>query len=304
MTDQRPTTLLLISGITGFLLGSFQHGTWQLAVESSQVIAGLVPYSPDNPFYLYHTKAWTLLHQIPGIFLRLGFSERMLSFGMSGLLGMLSFQTLSLFAWILCRNLFLAFACPFFALFTHAHSYFAIYPVWLMGTSNSQGAISTFFILLTAALLAAQRYRAGFILLGVAPAVHLSLGFLCWLIATMCFLWSSDARRSEARSNMTFLVIGAALGLTSIMFHLLFTYRFSEHSVTADASSYLHTFVRSWDSHRAPVPFRRFGFFLNVILLIIGLLSTAKFAKFLNENAIFLLRASVAAASLGLVFAV
>ena len=44
--------LLFFSGVSGFLLGGYVYGTWQLAVESGQAIAGLVPYLHDHPFYI------------------------------------------------------------------------------------------------------------------------------------------------------------------------------------------------------------------------------------------------------------
>jgi len=171
--------VMFISGAAGFLLGCFEHGTWQLAVESAQVVAGLVNYSRDNPFYMHHVKLWSLLHQVCVPLLLLGISERILSFIFSGFIAMFYFQALSLCVWALCRNIPLAFACPFFVAFTHSTRFCAIYPVVLMGTSNTHGAIGLSLVLLALALMASDKYKHAMFLLGVLPSIHLALGMLC-----------------------------------------------------------------------------------------------------------------------------
>lgn len=42
---------------------------WQVAVEPGQVLAGIVQYPPDNPFYIYQIKLWTILHQASAVML-------------------------------------------------------------------------------------------------------------------------------------------------------------------------------------------------------------------------------------------
>ena len=68
---------------------------WQVAVETAQVVGGLVPYPPDNVFYIYHTRLWTVLHQLLALGLRAGVSEITLSLIVSGVQGMLTFQALA-----------------------------------------------------------------------------------------------------------------------------------------------------------------------------------------------------------------
>jgi hypothetical protein len=43
--------VLLLSGLLGFRVGMTGFPDWQVAVETAQVVAGLVPYPPDNIFY-------------------------------------------------------------------------------------------------------------------------------------------------------------------------------------------------------------------------------------------------------------
>ena len=64
--------VLLLSGILGFGVGMIGFPDWQVAVETAQVVAGLVPYPPDNIFYIYHTRLWTALHQMLAVALRRG----------------------------------------------------------------------------------------------------------------------------------------------------------------------------------------------------------------------------------------
>lgn len=44
--------VLLLSGILGFRVGMLGFPDWQVAVETAQVVAGLVTYPPDNIFYI------------------------------------------------------------------------------------------------------------------------------------------------------------------------------------------------------------------------------------------------------------
>ena len=97
-------SVLVVSGALGFHVGAGAFADWQVAVETAQVVAGLVDYPAGNPFYVYHTKLWTILHQVLAVALAAGLSERTLSVLVSGLLGMVSFQALSLIAYAISRD--------------------------------------------------------------------------------------------------------------------------------------------------------------------------------------------------------
>ena len=51
----RPAWVLVLSGILGFRIGLVGFPTWHICLETAQVVAGLVHYPADNPFYIYHT---------------------------------------------------------------------------------------------------------------------------------------------------------------------------------------------------------------------------------------------------------
>jgi hypothetical protein len=67
--------VLAPSGIGGFHVGMVTFPDWQVAVETAQVVAGIIHYPSENPFCLYHLKVWTVLHQIGALLLLSGLSE-------------------------------------------------------------------------------------------------------------------------------------------------------------------------------------------------------------------------------------
>ena len=70
-----PWLVLAVSGLFGFRIGLVGFPTWHICVETAQVVAGLVRYPAENPFYIYHTKLWSLVIQICAVLLKAGLSE-------------------------------------------------------------------------------------------------------------------------------------------------------------------------------------------------------------------------------------
>src|SRR5688572_275099 len=173
---RRPLLVLALTGLLGFLVGMIRFPTWQVAVEAAQVVAGLVDYPPDNPFYIYQVKLWTVLHQICALLLRAGLSEITVARLVSGLLGMVSFQALGLLIYAFSADLLLAVGAPMLIFYTRAAEHGATYPIALMGTDHTYGVIGLSMAVLVVALLGAGCFRLGAFLLGIAVAVHPSLG--------------------------------------------------------------------------------------------------------------------------------
>src|SRR5204862_7117957 len=113
----RPLWVLLASGVLGFRIGMSGFPDWQVAVETSQVLAGLVKYPAGNPFFIYHLKLWTIVHQLLAPLLALGVSEIRLSLIVSGVLGMVTFQALSMVVYALSRDAWLAIGAAVFIFF-------------------------------------------------------------------------------------------------------------------------------------------------------------------------------------------
>jgi len=190
-----PVSVLIVSGVLGFAVGAIKFPTWHVAVETAQVVAGLVHYPPGNPFYIYHVKLWTILHQVCAVLLLSGVSEISLSIALSGLLGMVSFQALAMIVFALSADVALSIAAPFVIFVSHVAEHGVVYVVSLMGTQHTYGSIGLSVIVLVAGLLGSGCYRLGWALLGLAPAVHPSLGAWLWLATGITLVWDAQARR-------------------------------------------------------------------------------------------------------------
>lgn len=294
----RLARVLGLSGALGFLLGASAYATWQVAVETGQVLAGLVDYPPTNPFYLYHTKLWTLTNQAGLVLLRLGLSEIAVCILYSGLLGMVSFQALSAVTLAFSRDERMALGSPLVVLLTGAASFGVSYPVYLMGASHTYGVLSLSLALLTAALFACEEYKAGSILLGLAPAVHASVGLWLWTIVFVCFLGDRSLWEPLWKS-VRYLLVGVGLTAASGAVHLLVIYH--PGKVARDvASRYLVSFINLWDGHRSPVELHHPGVYLNVGVMALSLLWLTLFRRDVPGGSRFLLRFFLASGVLGL----
>jgi hypothetical protein len=277
--------------------------TWHVAVEASQVVAGLVQYPVDNPFYLYQMKLWTVLHQVCALLLHAGVSEIALSQALSGLLGMVSFQALALLVYTFSEHSLLAMLSPALIFYTRAAEHGAVYPIALMGTDHTYGALGLSNALLIVAMLGARFHRSGLFLLGLAPAIHPSIGGWLVLMFAFCALWDLRSVSSEFRTAMPYFAAGSAVTALSLIIQLAMAWNLPAVD-PAVASRYLSGFVSAWDDHRRPAAIVTVGTILNLELLTIGLLWLYGFASDLPRPALFVLRMLVvsAVASLSLAF--
>ena len=280
--------MLIAIGIGGFHAGMVTFPDWQVAVETAQVIAGIVRYPVDNPFYLYHLKLWTILHQICALLLQAGMSEIALSKIVSGLLGMVSFQAIALIVYALSRDALLAIGSAFLIAFTRTAEYGVNYPIYLIGTPHTYGAIGLSLIALVAGLTGAGWYRTAAFVLGLAPAVHPSLG--AWFVMTMgaAGLWHAWRDRTEIRPAVKYLVLGFGVTAISLLLQLAQT-RGIPAIDSQLADKYLKSFVSIWDAHRQTVSLSADGMKLNLGALLLAIASLTLSAG-LSSSARLLLR--------------
>jgi hypothetical protein len=125
-------------------------------------------------------------------------SERTLSVAVSGVLGVVSFQALSLIAYALSGDVLIAAGASVFIFFTRVAEANAIYPIWLVGTSHTYGVMALSFCALVVGFLGCGWYRTGLFLLGLAPAVHPSLGAWLILIARSCSCPARPVKRPSS----------------------------------------------------------------------------------------------------------
>jgi hypothetical protein len=293
------TIVLLASGIGGFHAGMVTFPDWQVAVETAQVIAGIVRYPVDNPFYLYHLKLWTVLHQICALLLQAGLSEIALSKLVSGLLGMISFQAIALIVYAVSRDVLLAIGSAFLIAFTRSAEYGVNYPIYLMGTPHTYGAIGLSWIALIAGLAGAGWYRAAGFLLGIAPAVHPSLG--AWFVMTVgaAAVWHVWRDRTEIRPALKFFLLGCGVTVISLLVQLAQT-RGIPAIDSQLADRYLKSFVSLWDAHRQTVSLSADGMKLNLGVLLLATASLTAAAGF-PASARLLLRVVIVTTTASLV---
>lgn len=284
---RRVRQVWLASSVLGLLLG-LGHATWQFSVESGQVIAGLVTYPPSNPFYVYHLKLWTLVVQLSGLLLRAGMSEIAVSYAISGLLGLVSISALALVVYALTEDRAVSLLAPFFIHLTPAPQYGVGYPIWLFGVSHTYGVLGLAFDLLVLALLGCGRYGAGLLLLGLAPAVHPSLGAWLWLLVGAVVLADAASRRALL-PHWRWIAAGTAVTAVSALVQL-WGLRGAAHAAV-DVKPYFDAFVRDWDAHRQPIDLGHHGLWVGLGTGAIALLWRRAFAHEVPEPARFLLSA-------------
>ena len=261
--------VLLLSGILGFRVGMLGFPDWQVAVETAQVVAGLVTYPPDNIFYIYHTRLWTALHQILALALRAGVDEITLSLIVSGIQGMLTFQALALFVYALSRDVLLAIGAAALIFFTRSAEYGTVYPLFLLGTEHTYGVIGLSTGVLTVALLGAGWYRTGALLLGIAPCIHPALGSWTGAIVALAVLSDFRRLRVELRPALPWFLAGCGVTLLSLLIQFALSPD-TPAGMTRLSPNDFSTFIRLWDGHRAAVNIWHNGVMLNVASLVVA----------------------------------
>ena len=286
-------TTLAVSGLLGYFVGSRGFPEWQVPVETAQVLAGIVRYPPDNPFLIYHLKLWTVLHQICAAFLAAGVSEIRLSVWLSGITGMLSFQALAMTTFAFSRSSWISVATTIVVFVSGATNYGVRYPIFLLGTSHTYGSVGLSWAVLTAALIGCGRYRVALFLLGLAPAVHPSLGIWLAIIAALAFASDLPSVRVNVLPNWRWFAGGATLTAVSLALHL-WTGRGVPAIDSSTAARFLATFTALWDEHRQPMGLVHVGVALNLAAVLVGIISLRWISRGLPPSSSFGLRFVIA----------
>lgn len=280
----------------------FLFPTWQVAVETAQVVAGLVRYPDGNPFGVYHVKLWTILHHVCAPLLLAGVSEIAVSKMVSGLLGMVSFQALTMIVFAFSRDAVLAIGAPIVIVVAFLETGMGAggaYPIRLLGVTDTYGVLGLSTCVLVAGLLGSGHYRLGGVLLGLAPAVHPSLGFWLIVAVTLCFVWDFKRLVREWRPALPYCAAGCAVTALSLCVQITMMHGIPDVAAS-DASRYLAAFVNSWDTHRRPIGLLSGDAILNADLAVVALIWLVTFRKDLPASSVFLLRFVIVCAVIGL----
>jgi hypothetical protein len=252
MFQHRATFLQVVAtaALLGFGLG-LGSPAWHVALEPAQLLAGSVRYPVATPFEFYETQVWNVWHQLLAPLLAAGLSERALTIALSGGVAALSFAAIAGFARALGASAALAVAAPLLVLLNQPAQAGFRYPINLLGGGHTYGMAGLSWLAFALAALAAERWRLAGILVGLAPALHASLG--AWLAIAIVLAALPGLRR--LRPHLRALCEGAALGVglcaLSVGIHLALTPA-APPADPASAERYLTAFVRLWDYHRVP----------------------------------------------------
>jgi hypothetical protein len=294
---------LVPCALLGAALGLL-YPSLEVAIEPAQILAGLVEYPADNPFGFYERRLWTVWHQLLAPLLAAGVDERTLSLGVSAAVGALAFLALGAFAFACGAPPLLAVAAPLLTWALNPYLGWGFnYPILLIGYAHTYGMAGLSWSVLAVSLLGAERWAAGALLLGFAPAVHASLGAWAAVLTGLVGL----ASWREIRPHLPRIVAGGAAGVA------LSGASFAFHAATQPAppwnvdpiaiDRHLDVFMRLWDAHRAPLDLLEWRTLLFAIgvALAVALLRRGVAAR--GSGRALLLRVHLACAAAGLVFA-
>ncbi len=294
----RCAVVLASAGALGFGLG-LASAEWQWAVEHAQVLAGLVTYPPDSPVGIAHAKIWSVVPQTGALLLALGVSEITLSKLLSGLVGLVSFQAQAAIVYALSRDATLAVGSTCLVLASGLFDYGVVYPMALLGTGHTYGALGLSWVVLATGLLGMGWYRSGAFLLAASPAVHPGLGVWMAGVALIAALWSRAEARHFVGRAWRALAGGATVTILAYLVHRLLTPDVASID-PAEAARYLRAFVPFWDDHRRPVDLGAMGVRLATGSAVLALAALTLCRDALAPPARLLLRMVAVAAVLGL----
>ncbi len=292
--------VLLVSGVCGLYFGLTSG--WQIAVESAQAVAGVVSYPADNPFYMYHVKSWTLLHQLPAALLACGGSEQIVSMLVACVPAVLGFQSLALVTYAFGRDRMLASLVPVTFLAANVwQDCGAVYPIRLISNIYwaTYGVTGANYVLFTWALWGVGLRRPAALLCGLAPAVHPALGV--WCIAAMAAAFICHRRAERPFFMVAARWFAAGLAVAAISFAV--QQYLSRNVPPADpvlTQQILRAFVADWDNHRFAFPLEHVQWRLGWCALFLFAAARAWLAESLPPRSIVLLNALLISALAGL----
>jgi len=265
-------TFLLISTVAiGFLLGALTRPTWQVSVESAQVLAGVVSYPPHNSFHIYHVKLWTILNQILALPLALGVSERVLSILVSGGIAAASFAAAGLCTFAISRNAFWGIATPLMIHFTSLHQSLSVnYPIDFMGTPHTYGVVGLAWSIASLSLFALELPIAG-LFLGLAPSIHASTALWSWLIAAVVLVWQGKSSFALVGKIWRWGVIGLGISAASFILQWMWMKPVLPQVDPAVQAEFISSWVNFFDYHRQPIDFSLVGVQISIAALLTGI---------------------------------
>ena len=290
--------LVILNLVFGFLVGVC-HSTWQNAINNSQMVAGVVKYSENHPWYTCIMKTWTIWDQIGAIFLVLGGNERTLSILISGIMGAVFFLAFSTLVYSLCNHLPISVAFPFLMYFLDLDTDFGVtYPIQLVGSMHSHGVLGQGFGFLILALFCQRKYRIGGFFLGILPSMHAVVGSLLCLTLFICFIWDFKKLWPSFLEAFKYFLWGLLITIISLVVFLNMTADLVPNN-WQEISKYVQINARFWDAHRMGGTLLTIGSLIGALGFLFSLSLLTFFKKELPDHAAFPLRIMVVAGIIG-----
>jgi hypothetical protein len=249
--DTSLVAFVLAAVLLGFLCGICFVEDWKDSIDPAQVIAALVRYPETNPNYLRQVKMFTIVHQVSALLLAGGMTERTLCSVTSGVEGALLFLAVGLPVFALSKRPVLAAGCSFLLVRAFGVTMDGVtYPVMLVGSAANWGVIGLHFVLIAMGLCAAGRTRLAMFCLGLAPAVHPSLGIWLLLAFALVLLAERVGFPVGMPRRPAGLLAGLGFSAAAIGFHFLAYPGYKPLAQLPDGLPYLLAEIRFWDAHR------------------------------------------------------
>jgi len=251
--QKQVTFLMLGMGFVGFLHGlKLAHP--QVVIEGAQVLAGLVEYGSNHPQGIYHSRLWTLLNQVPALFLFIGVPERVLSLTISGVGGALFYVGLALVCFSVSKSLLLSALAPFASLWTGAAGAVSgiNYPVILLNSPHTYGSFGLSLSILVLGLIGCGRLKTAMLCAGLMFGVHPAWGLWTNMVLALPILHHLKIGGAKILDVTRWWFIGVAITMLSLSwwyFHMPAI----EMMQTTDTARYVTSFVEKWDYHRKPL---------------------------------------------------
>ena len=212
---------------------------------------------------------------------------------------MAAFQALGMVVYALSRNVVLAIASAIVIVLTGVAEGVAVYPVTLMGTSDTYGALGLSLFVLVLALFAAGCHRSAALLLGLVPAVHAGLGAWLWVVTIVILVWDGRPAFEQRRPAGKFFLAGCAVSAVSFAIQLVFITDVPPVD-RLEVARTLNAFVSFWDYHRAPLQLVSRPMLFNIGAMAVAATGLLAFKRRVPPDATFFLEAVVVCGVLGL----
>lgn len=262
-------SILLLSPIFGWIISTAQRLCWQDPIETAQVLAGLVSYPPNNPFYIMHIKSWSLVNQLAALMLAMGLSDFTVNTLIAGVVGSVSFAGISLLVYAISKKTLIALFTPMVMYSLSLVGASNGYPIAFLGSSSSYGILGLSFTLLAIGLLGCGYYRTGVFLVGLAPAIHPSMGAFCILISSITILLTMHDLKTILPRLTTFFILGFIITLGSLgtQLHITPDLPYLEPALK---QHYLAAFIQNFDYHRNAGSWSSPAIFLALLTAILS----------------------------------